>query len=230
MTLAVVCWRWGNLFGPEYVNRLRNTLERHLHIPHSLFCVTDDPAGIDRRITTVPITEFTNTPRCQRRMKQYDPEFASRLGMRILSIDLDVVIVDDLTPIVDRPEPIVCWKVGYAGVYCGSFVLYDAGAFRGLWRAFSRDPVGYPRQAQPRGVPSDQPMLNYFLRGQQVPYWTEADGFVSWFGRGYERLEHHGMGPHRPELTPGARIVVLGSADKLEMDEGRHDFIRKHWR
>lgn len=227
--ISVLVWKWGRIFGPEYVNKMRNMLERHLHIPHKLYCATDDPTGIDSRVECVPITEFTTLPRCQRRMAQYGKEFASRLGDRILSIDLDVVAVDDLTPIVDRAEPFVCWKVGYCGVYCGSFVLYDADALDGLYRAFKADPAGYGRRAQPNGVPSDQPMLNYYLRGQYVPHWTEADGFVTYFGRGYEDREHLGMGPRHQKLPAGARLVVLGSADKQVMDAGRYEWIRAHW-
>lgn len=208
-------------------------LRRHLHLEHRLVCVTDDPAGINPGIKCEPITEFTDTPRCRRRMKQYDGEFASRLGPRILSLDLDVVILDDLTPIVDRPEAVCCWRVGYAGVYSGSFVLYDAYALDRLYRTFADSPEGFPRTVQPRGVPSDQAMLNYWLakmRPRSLGVWTELDGFVTWFGKGYEKLEHHGMGPRRATPPPGARIVVLGSADKHVLDAGAFPFVREHWR
>ena len=134
----------------------------------------------------------------------------------ILALDLDVVIVDDITALVDRPDPLVCWRVGYAGVYSGSILLMDAGVLDPLWRAFHADPDGYPRRAWPGGVGSDQAMLNYFL---SRPYqtirpavWTEADGFVTFFGAGYEKLERLGVGPTNPNLRPGARIVVLSKS------------------
>jgi hypothetical protein len=235
----VVAWSWGGKFGPEYPNRLRAGLQKHLHIDHELVVVTDDPTGLHPCIRTFPITEFTDTPRCRRRMKQYSAEFARDIGAtRILGIDLDVVIVDDITPIVDRPEPVVGWLVGYARVFSGSFVLFDAGALHGAWQRFAADPEDYPRLASPHGVGSDQAMLNHYLAHEdefgptgivQIPHWTEADGFVTYFGRGYERLEHHGVGPNRTRLPSGARVVVLGSADKAVMDEGRYDWIREHW-
>lgn len=221
--ISVVCWKWGSLFGPEYVARMRSMLARHLHREHELICVTDDPRSVPAGIRTERITDFQNTPRCRRRMKQYDRAFACRLGTRILSIDLDVVIVDDITPLVDRREPLVCWKVGYAGVYSGSFVLYDFNALHGLWERFAADPEGFPASCGERNA-SDQAMLNRWLRGRDVPHWTEADGFVTYFGKGYERLEHHGVGPTRQELPDGARVVVLGSADKVVLDERRYDW------
>lgn len=232
--LSVVCWKWRSINGPHfeaaYVNRLLVALDHHLHLPHRLVCVTDDSAGIDSRVHLVPMpTEYAATPRCRRRMQQWDRDFSAQLGSRMLAIDLDVVLVDDITPIVDRPEPIVGWKVGHAGVYSGSFLLADAGALHEAWAPFRDDPVGYPMRLQARGVPSDQVMLNAYLQPRGIPHWTEADGFVSYYGAGYERLEHLGVGPHRPTLPPGTRIVVLGSADKAAMDEGRYDWVRAHW-
>lgn len=205
-------------------------LARHLHLPHELVVVTDNAVGLDREIRIVaPPRELANTPRCRRRMWEFAKERLEEFGPRMLCIDLDVVIVDDITPIVDRPEPIVGWRVGYADVYCGSFMLLDTGALDGAWQAYRRDPVGYPAATGERNA-SDQAMVNYFLRGRRIAEWTERDGFVSWFGAGYERLEHHGMGPRRTNLPPGARIVVLGSADKAVMDEGRYPFAVEHWR
>lgn len=229
--LHVLAWSWGGLFGPEYPNRLRASLARHLQLPHRLVLVTDRTEGLDPRIEVVPMPEeFSSTPRCRRRMRQYDRAFGAAIGGRLLGIDLDVVILGDLTALLDRQEPIVGWRVGHAGVYSGSFLLFDAGALDGAWQAFAADPEGWPRRIQPKGVPSDQAMVNAWLKTQPpIAFWTERDGFVTYYGQGYESLEHLGVGPHRPRLPPGARIVVLGSADKAVMDERRYPWIRDHW-
>lgn len=233
--LTVITWRWeapgGVHFGPEYVNRLRSMLERNLQLPHELVCVTDDRMGIDKRVRiVVPPRPLPGDMRCRRRMWQYAAERRHDLGERILAIDLDVVIVRDITPIVDRPEPLVCWRVGYANVFSGSFVLFDAGALDGAWRAYAADPLFYPALTGEKNA-SDQAMLNQFLKHKQVAQWKERDGFVTWFGsERYKHLQHHGMGPDRPNLPPHARIVVLGSADKGVMDAGRYPFVREHWR
>lgn len=230
--LAVACWKWGQTFGPEYVNRLRAALEKHLHVEHELVCITDDATGIDSRVRIVPMpTTYADTPRCRRRMQIFSRDFAQQIGTRILSIDLDVVIVDDITPLVDRPEPIVCWLVDYAQVYSGSFHLMDAGVLDELWKLYEESPEGFPMVVQARGCPSDQAMLNWHLRDHDGPvaHWTIGAGLVTYFGDGYARLEHHGVGPTRQDLSKGARIVVLGSADKAVMDEGRFAWVREHW-
>lgn len=231
--LTVSSWKWGRKFSALHVNVAAEALRRHLSIEHEFVCVTDDRTGIDRSIRTVPMPrQFAETPRCRRRMQQFSIEFIERhLGIRNLYMDLDLVITGDLTPIVNRPEPIVGWKVGHAGVYSGSFLLADAGVLEGAWQLFSTDPLGYPLSVQARGVPSDQAMVNHYIKTQQIPVgeWTESDGFVSFYGAGYERLEHLGVGPNRRELPSGARIVVLGSEDLDALEDDRYPWVRAHY-
>lgn len=223
-------WKWGGLFEAVYVNRLRAALDRHVHVDHELVCVTDDPVGIDGDVRIVPMPRaYATTPRCRRRMQRFSREFNAEIGVRICAIDLDVVIVDDITPIVTRTERIVCWKVAHAGVFSGSFLLFNAGALHDAWLPFRDGPETYPQRIQPRGTPSDQAMLNAHLVSRRIPFWTESDGFVTYYGTGYEHLEHFGVGPTRRELPANARIVVLGSADKRVMDEGQYPWIVEHW-
>lgn len=233
--LSVVCWKWQPASGPApfsavHVNVLRSALQDKLKLDHRLYCVTDDAAGIDGDVTIVPLPErFVASPRCRRRMQQFDGEFSSQFGRRILAVDLDLVFVGDLTPIVRRPEPIVCLRIEYANVFSGSFLLMDAGVLHPLWERFSADPEGFAREAWPRGIGSDQAMLNYYLQGWQVPCWTGRDGFVTYFGTGYERFQHLGVGPGRPQLPKGARVVVLGSADLDALEPGRYAWADEHW-
>lgn len=227
--LTVVCWKWGAVFDAAHVRALKAGLEKHLHLAHELVCITDNPEGLDGiRVVPMPTT-FADTPRCRRRMQHFDRQFARDLGARLLCIDLDVVIVDDITPLVDRPEPVVCWKVKHAGVFSGSFLLMDAGALHPLWQLFAAQPDRFPARVQASGTPSDQAMLNWYLRGKRIPFWTERDGFVTYFGEGYEHKEHFGVGPTRRELPGGARIVVLGSADLRVLEDQSYSWVRDHY-
>lgn len=229
--LTVCAWKWGRTFGPEYVNRLRAALERHLHLPHELVCITDDPTGIDRRVRIVTMpTAHAHTIRCRRRMWHFARERREDLGSRLLCVDLDLVLVDDITPVVDRPEPIVCWRVGYANVYTGAWVLFDAGALDGAWDAFRRDPEGFPASTGQRNA-SETAMLTHWIRSRRVPVaeWTERDGLIMWFGDGYEHLEHHGLSPRQPTPPPGTRLVMFGGADKAVLDTAAYPWIASHW-
>ena len=41
----VICMKWGDKFGPEYVNRLHRMVEKNLTIPHRFVCFTDNGDG-----------------------------------------------------------------------------------------------------------------------------------------------------------------------------------------
>lgn len=200
--ISVVTWKWGTLFGTDYVNRLRNMVERHLHVPHRLVCVTDDTTGIDPRIETVMLPEPVSAldSHCSIRMRQFDRGWSEvNLGPRFLLIDLDVVIVDDITRIVDRPEPLVCWWVDYCNLYAGGVVLQDAGILQGLWNEFSTSPNIFAAKAKAWSGGShdgsDQDMINYYLdRERIVPArWSPEDGLVCPHGeaRSVARTMHH---------------------------------------
>lgn len=238
--IHVLTWLWhrpgGPSFSPLYVNRLRSMFARHLDLPHEIVLVTDRPqamqAELDIGIRVLPMPlEHAHTPRCRRRMWGFAAERAFDIGERILCCDLDVVVTRNITRIVDRPEPLVCWRVGYANVYSGSFILQTAGVLDGAWRAFKEQPEKFLAATGERYA-SDQAMLNHYIRATKMrpAEWTERDGFVTWFGDGYEHKEHHGMGPRRHELKATTRIVVMGSADKQVMDEARYPFVADHWR
>lgn len=230
--LSVVCWRWGSLFGPEYVNRMRAMLERNLHLPHRLICLTDDQVGVDSRVECVPLPkEFAGTFRCRRRMWQYSRDRVDLFGPRFLSVDLDLVVTADITPVVDRPEPIVMLRIGYADVLSGSFILCDTGALHGAYERYRSHPDEFTHATGLKNA-SDQAMLNLHIKstGMRIAEWKESDGFAVYFGTGYERFAHHGVAPSRPQLPPGTRVVVLGSDDKAVMDDGRYPFVREHWR
>jgi hypothetical protein len=234
MKIDVTCWKWGGLFDAMHVNVLRAALDRHLQHPHALTCITDDPTGIDGDVRIVPMpTEFASAPRCRRRMQGFDRDFSAALGARILYIDLDVVLVGDITSLVNRPEAVIGFRVQHANVISGSFLLANSGALHGAWEPFARDPEGYPRRVQANGVPSDQAMLNhYFARNGLPVHWTTRDGFVTFYGKGYERQEQadpRGVGVTRKQLPPGAKVVVLGSQDLWALEGDAYPWAAEHW-
>lgn len=227
--LAVTCWLWGRLFDASYVNTLRSMLKRNLKLDHQLYCITDRPAGIDERVRIVPMpTEFGDTFRCRRRMWQYSEDRAKEFGRRMLCVDLDMVITDDITDLIARTEPLVMVKIGYANVFSGSFVLQDSGVLHGAYERYKRDPNDFLRATRLSNA-SDQAMLNLYLKDKPPAFWDERDGFVTYFGDGYERFEHHGVSANRPHLPPGTKVVILGSDDKHVMDERRYEWVAQHW-
>ena len=234
--LSVVCWRWAprpgyhSLFAPRTVNVLRQMVARHYPDPHRFICVTDDPVGIDPEVTIVPAwNDFAavpsphhgaNKPSCYRRLRAFAPDIAGVLGPRFVSLDLDCVIVGDLRPVWQRPEPFVIWGHTHRRTaYNGSMLLLTAGARRQVWDRF--DPVTSPALAHAAGnFGSDQAWISHCL-GPAEPMWTTADGVYSY------RLDIQRAGGRLPV---NARIVFFhGPVDPWSPDAGRLRWVREHY-
>src|SRR5262245_11477262 len=96
--ITVVLWKWGDLYTADHVNLLSRALKRHLHVPYTVFCITDNSDNLDPDINVFPIS-FTSGKRNLRRLWIFSPA-ASLLGSTLLQIDIDMVITGDITPLV----------------------------------------------------------------------------------------------------------------------------------
>lgn len=218
---TVVCWRWKprfdyrSTFGPETVNTLAAMVRRHYPHPHRFICVTDDADGIDPRVEVLPAwndhaavdsPHGRNNPSCYRRLRFFHPEAAQWFGSRAVSLDLDAVILGDVTPLWDRDEAFVAWGDTNplpGSHYNGSMLLLTMGSRPQVWTDF--DPTKSPdiaRRAQCFG--SDQGWISYCL-GPTEAKWTKADGVYS--------FRNH-IAPTPREVPSDARVVFFhGSLD-----------------
>lgn len=215
---AVVTWKWTtpgyrSTFGPETVNTLARMVRRHYRPDVRVLCVTDEPEGIDASVeivpawndfATVPSPHGAHQPSCYRRLRAFDPAIGAVFGERFVSMDLDCVIVGDMTPVWERDEDFVIWSdTGPKTLYNGSMFLMTAGARPQVWTDF--DPDSSPMRSKSAGFwGSDQGWISYRL-GPGEATWTLADGVVSY--------SNHVM-TSNGRLPDGARVVFL---------HGRHD-------
>ena len=192
--ISVVCWKWTpapgyrSTFGPETVNVLRRMVARHYPHPHRFICVTDEAAGLDAQVEVIPAwNDFARVPSpfggrnpsCYRRLRAFHPDIATVFGERFVSLDLDTVVVGDLTPLWDRPEDFVIWgDTNPRTAYNGSMFLLRAGSRPQVWTRF--DPATSPARARRAGqFGSDQGWISYCL-GPGEAKWTRRDGVYSY--------------------------------------------------
>ena len=229
-------WKWGGLFGPEYVNKLRSMLARHLSVPHRLICVTDSSKGIDPGVEVLPMwtdhAEMVAGSRsCFRRLRMFDPVVRGALGPRFLHLDLDVVIVGDITPIAVRTEPIVVYdqNAGMAhnskgrAVYNPSFLLMDAGAMPQVWADFHANPTGVWEAAKKAGWScSDMSVIGLYFDKVRPPTLGPKEGLVAY----WRDVKPKG------QLPPGARAVLFYGNDNPgdAKVQAKNPWIKEHWR
>jgi len=191
--LTFVCWRWRtpgyrSTFGPETVFALREMIARHYRRPHRFVCVTDDPAPLVG-VETIPLWSDCSRipspighsyPSCYRRLKVFAPDAGEVFGERLVSIDLDTVIVGDITPLFDRSEDFVIWGESdfpHTTPYCGSLWMLKTGTRPQVWTEF--DEKSSPKKAWQAGCRgSDQGWLAYVL-GKHEATWGKKDGIYS---------------------------------------------------
>ena len=234
--LSVVCWKWKpthgyrSVYGPETVDTFFRMVARHYPHPHRRICVTDDPVGIAAGIELVPLwTDLaeipsphgTGKPSCYRRLKAFAPEMAAVFGPRFVSVDLDTVIVGDLSPLWNRTEDFVIWgETNPRSWYNGSMWLMTAGSRKQVWEQF--DPKTSPRAAYRAGrFGSDQGWISHCL-GPKEATWSTQDGVYSY------RVHIARKGG---ALPANARITMWHGAD----DPWGHramqiDWVREHYR
>ena len=58
-----ICMKWGSRYGPNFVNRLYNSIKRHTKKPTNLYCFTDNKDGINKNVicNLLPEINLPNT-------------------------------------------------------------------------------------------------------------------------------------------------------------------------
>ena len=97
--INVICVRVGTLYGPEYVERLRNMVARNITGPYKFYCLTDDPTPIEG-VELVVIKNQKYKKQWWHKVHLFDKSHG--FEGRMLYFDLDVVIINSLTRLYDN--------------------------------------------------------------------------------------------------------------------------------
>mgnify|MGYP001602929347 CR=1 FL=1 len=238
--VTFVTWKWlgpdvRRQFASEHVNVLAAMLARHYHAPHRLVCITDDPVGLDGSIDVCAMPETKADglgaprigdgklfPACYRRLWLFS-DAARDLGTRLVQLDIDVVILEDITALIQsKTASFVGWSTGEFGwsKIAGGLWALTPGTHSDVWDDFDvATSPGFAAASGNNG--SDQAWLSYKLFPPRQA-WTAKDGVIkiSW-------LEKAGRHP-----KPGIKLVFtigLQPPWSYEMQIG-HPWLREHWR
>lgn len=136
-------------YTPEYVRRLHVMCRRYITRPFRFVCFTDDPGAID---TSAGI-ELGYTAKIQdcfafwTKLRLFD--YFRRTSARILYLDLDVLLVNDLAPIIDFPATLALTEDAFITErahintdrygrrlvrrFNSSVMVWDGGTYAHLW-------------------------------------------------------------------------------------------------
>lgn len=232
--ITFVCWRWKpspgyrSTFPPSSVYALRDMITRHYAGPFRFVCVTDQPAELPGIETVVLWPDFAGLqsnmggsyPSCYRRLKLFAADAGETFGPRMVSIDLDMVIVRDITPLFDRPDDFVIWGESdfRTQAYNGSLWMLRAGTRAKVWDEFTTESPKVAAKAGSKG--SDQGWMNYIL-GPNEATWTRRDGVYSF----RKHIAKYGCG-----LPSDARVVAFhGKTDPWDYNAQKVQWVRDHY-
>lgn len=191
LTFVLFKWKpfsgYRSKFDGETVNVMARMIKRHYRGPLRIVCLTDDAGGINEPgvelfelwndFATVPNPSGKKNPSCYRRLRLFAKEPGAFLGPRFVCIDLDAVILDDITDLFNPGAPFKIWRSGKWNPYNGSLFMLEAGARPQVWKDF--DPIRSPRAAVAGGCRgSDQGWIAHRL-GPDESTWGTDDGVYS---------------------------------------------------
>lgn len=236
--LNIVCWKWRPLdgklhhrkeifFTAEHVNILQSMLKRNIKRDFQLFCITDDPEGIDPSVKTIPLWDDNRSlGGCFVRLKMFSSKMEDLIGKDFFSIDLDTVIVSDITQLLEdtrRNHDFKMWGDTHPRTpYNGSFIYMKAGKRSKVWQTFN--PLTSPSARLKHGyVGTDQAWIGVCL-GEREAKWGTRDGIYSY------RVHFKQQG--RFNLNGDEKIIFFhGSSDPSKKDtQAQAGWIKQHWR
>ena len=129
----VVCMKWGDRYGPEWVNRLYGMVKRNTSWQTRFVCFTDNSEGIRGEVECQPMPKVEYDPS----LGKYWPKLGlmqeglGGLSGMTLFLDLDVVIIDSIDPLLECEGRFLIireWKDPHLGFGNSSVVRYFIGA------------------------------------------------------------------------------------------------------
>lgn len=180
--MLFVCWLWhGHGFEravAPYTFRHVSVLSRMLrrHGGHDLVCVTDRPRHCPAGITPIAMPDGVRAlPNYLPKLWAWSPEFQFIVGRRFASIDLDVVIVDDLAPVLEpvAGDPVLLWSRASGEPYNTSLFALEPGACQEVWTRLSPEAVEAARQRSGRWT-GDQSWVAHVLGPGRASFGEET--------------------------------------------------------
>lgn len=228
--LSVLCVRFGNRYGREYVERLRNMISRNITVPYTLYCLTDDQHSIDG-VKTLYQPNAGYQKGWWHKVHMFDPKL--ELTGRILYFDLDVVIhnnIDRLTTFATNDFVGIhdfnrkfhsSWK------YLNSSVLsWNHGTQNYIWEQFKNN----PKEAQ--RLQGDQDWI-WKLAKDKIKFWPkEWIQSYKWEIRNRNDVIKIGLKRQfkevaNPSIDPRTKILVFHGDPKPE--DVRDPIIVDNW-
>lgn len=162
--LTVFSFKWGYKYPPKYVNILDNMLDRNLKDFRHI-CITDNPDGV--KTECWPLWDFYNGNGCYRRLYVFSEEFGEKVGGKFVCIDLDCIIIEDITDLFTNDEFRINASPGMPTHYNAAMFMLEPGTRSEVYTSFN-GPI------KSRFTGTDQAFIRETLPNEKV--WKDGVG------------------------------------------------------
>jgi len=230
--INVLCVRFGDKYSQDYVVKLRNMVSRHLDVPYTFYCLTDD----DNPIEGVELILRPNQGYAKgwwHKVHMFDPELP--IEGRILYMDLDVVICNSINKLA------MLWRDDFIGIrdfnrkfhksyqYLNSSVLaWNKGTQDYIYTKFKQNPDAAMRMA------GDQDWI-WKLGRPQLKFWPEEwIRSYKWEIRDRSELRLEGRNrifkTQRNDIHPGAECSIAVFHGEPNPSQVNDKFVVDNWK
>lgn len=222
--ITFACVRTGAKYGPEYVERLRNMIDRCYDGLYRFVCLTDQPWDFDDLIYH-DISKFGLLV-WWAKLVLFRPTSRRGVVNRVIYLDLDTVIVGDLTPFVEWDGDFgICENftalaqtaAGHKPWPCryGSCVMsFAPGWGQDVWEAFDANRGELMRAARH----GDQSVIETLVPDATLLQNVMPPGFF---------LNKRDLQKYPDAPPPGAAVVVFGGRERP--DNCQIDWVKRAW-
>ncbi|MES2958153.1 MAG: glycosyltransferase, partial [Pseudomonadota bacterium] len=200
--------KWGTKYGADYVNRLYGMVRRHLRGDFLFVCLTDRSDGIRAEVQCLPIPDLALPEGIPERGWTKLTTFEADLhGLRgtALFLDLDVVIVDDITPFFEQTGEFLIihdWKRPWRITGNSSVYRFELGRHADVLAEFRATQADVRQRLR-----NEQAFLSEVLHRQgKLAYWP-TDWCASWKYHCIPRFPTNLW--RTPGVPKGARILIF---------------------
>ena len=114
MQNTILCVKWGDKYGNEYVEKLQEQVENNCSVPFNFYCLTDKPTqSYDIQLPTIWDAYENGKFWAYRKLYMFNERVADIKGDQFLYLDLDVIIQRDLKYFfelnMERPHIVKGW-------------------------------------------------------------------------------------------------------------------------
>ena len=209
ITIVTMIWHGARGYTLAHAEAIAAAVARHATFPYRFVAITDDAprptTTIDvialpcaaRRLMACHYATSQDAPACLPKLWLFSRE-AQQLGPRILYLDADSLVIDDLAPIIIYRSDAPFVGMTLRGKLSGGMYCLQTGMLHDVWTTFLRR--GHDAFVTGECAPSDQGWMRCMELQGTYPVWPNREMGI------YLLKELDGRGPISP-LPADARIV-----------------------